>query len=446
DSAASNFYNIKLSQRRSGEVQRFIQQKVAGKVKLEVKSFGETKPRFKYFSPDAMAKNRRVDIEIQYDLHSNSTEKNVSKTTILDLYKLLETAADTFLINNNYDTILQAANGIVVSIPANTICERENKFERVKVAIKEVLNLSGMISQNASTGSGRNFLITSGMVQITAFTLRNETLQLCEDKSFTVFIPTEKPDENMQHFYASRDKNFGLDWQLQNPEEKLDVVSGIIFRGCNYPDMSGGGTGNCLKCRLFFCKIKNAVKTVCRKIYRKKTYASLKNKRAIAYKSYQKRKMAEELQDRCEDRKKKLTEIEAKYDGINVGRMEQLTEAEMNYYILKTTQMGWINCDRFAGLTQEQLTEVILPMNAAATTDVKLIMQNAVMPSYDVDGKIGFPNVPKGVKATLLGLRFENGQPALAMKEIVIGENENDLEMEFKNFSLSELKKKLAEL
>jgi hypothetical protein len=442
DSAASNNYNIKLSQRRSGEVQQFIKHKGLSDVKIEVKSYGENKPRFKYFSPDAMAKNRRVDVEIVY--HATPIESKIIslKTTIIDLYKLLENAADTFYIYNNFDTILQAKNGTIVSIPANTICDRENKWDRIKVAIKEVSNTSAMLSQNASTGSGRNLLITGGMVQISAFDLQNRPLHICDDKSFTILVPTQLPDVDMQLFYASRDKDFGLDWELQNPEEKLDIINASLFKECLYSSQSGG-SGACVHCRLFFCKIRYIISDI---FY--KALTSRKNKLARNFTSYQQRRLGTALADVCDQRRKKLKEIEEKYNGINTSKLQELTSEDAAYYIFNSTQMDWINCDRYLGLPPAQLTNVTLPLRSASTTDVKLILSSdkAIMPSYEIDGKIGFPNVPKGAKAQLLGLKYENGQPALALKEITIGDNENEMDLEFKDYSLSELKKMLEKL
>ncbi len=132
DSAASNTYNIQLSQRRSGEVKKFISRKGVSAVKLEVNNYGESKPRYSYEKPGSMAKNRRVDVEVQYNFLQDVSALKAAKTTILDLYKLLEEAADTFFIDNNFDTVLKARKGIIVAIPANSICIRFNKKRAYK--------------------------------------------------------------------------------------------------------------------------------------------------------------------------------------------------------------------------------------------------------------------------------------------------------------------------
>ncbi len=320
-----------------------------------------------------------------------------------------------------------------------------------------------MVTQNASTGSGRNLLISGGMLQLTAFDLRSNPLNICNDKSITALVPTIEPDNDMQLFYASRDENYGLDWELQNPEEKLEIINGSVFKDCFYPEVNSNnkqvyrnkdtGKGGSAKCHLFFCKIRYGIINYCRRKFSKKTssytsYKAPKTKPARIYKSYQQRQTAMALEDLCEDRKQKLADIEARYNGLNTNWMKDLTEAEMNYYIYHITQLNWTNIDKYLNLPPAKLTNVSLDLTAASTTDVKLIFRKnkAVMPSYDVDGKIGFPNVPKGEKATLLGLRFVNGQPAMALKEITLNGNTTELELEFKNYGLSALKQLLEKL
>ena len=111
--------------------------------------------------------------------------------------------------------------------------------------------------------------------------------------------------------------------------------------------------------------------------------------------------------------------------GIN--RYETLTTAsvsDVKRYMLRTGRLGWINCDRFYSIPEEQKTDLIV---TSAQPDARLMLAfkdfNGVMAPQQVNNRAVFGNVPENERGTLYGIRYgENGPEVASMEFNIDGE------------------------
>ena len=89
------------------------------------------------------------------------------------------------------------------------------------------------------------------------------------------------------------------------------------------------------------------------------------------------------------------------------------------------------------------MTQIKINLPPVQDTDCKLVFPDRafVLPEKLADDYFYFESIPKKEKAWVVALKYENGQPMLAMKYIKIKKETFDLEFEI--LTLSELKEKL---
>jgi hypothetical protein len=114
--------------------------------------------------------------------------------------------------------------------------------------------------------------------------------------------------------------------------------------------------------------------------------------------------------------------------------MEREREAEMavakndealDAYLLKSSELGWINCDRFYDAAQ--VTDMIVQVDTALRPSVRLVFDdiNSVLAgNYDArSGQVRFSGIPVGQKVRVVGYSIVNDVPYMASQPMVIREN-----------------------
>jgi hypothetical protein len=99
--------------------------------------------------------------------------------------------------------------------------------------------------------------------------------------------------------------------------------------------------------------------------------------------------------------------------------------AKVDKMILKSNELGWINCDRFYKV--ENKTDLIVDIDTKYKPVVRLVFKdiNSVMPGfYSGDKKIVLNSIPVGLKATLIAFSLVNDEPYFASKDIVISKDQ----------------------
>ncbi|MDZ4823357.1 MAG: hypothetical protein SH856_07845 [Flavobacteriales bacterium] len=103
-----------------------------------------------------------------------------------------------------------------------------------------------------------------------------------------------------------------------------------------------------------------------------------------------------------------------------------------------------VNCDYFMRYPAGQIIamDVLNEDKKPTYCSLEFEDENVVMSPNCTSGKFNFPNVPKDKMATVVCIRLVDDELFLAMKEIVVDKDVEDLE--YKKVTLDELKDRLG--
>ncbi len=132
---------------------------------------------------------------------------------------------------------------------------------------------------------------------------------------------------------------------------------------------------------------------------------------------------------------------------IEEKSISEISKSDLERYTLLTTQLGWINCDRFTNSRKNKIRYNINISNAE-DANVKLIFKSisSILPSRASNGFYDFGLVPVNEEAILLGIKKKGDKIFLGLKELRIRETSEEQDIGFKEVTLSELKKELIKL
>lgn len=132
---------------------------------------------------------------------------------------------------------------------------------------------------------------------------------------------------------------------------------------------------------------------------------------------------------------------------IEEKSISEISKSDLERYTLLTTQLGWINCDRFINIRKNKIRYNINISNAE-DANVKLIFKSisSILPSRASNGFYDFGLVPVNEEAILLGIKKKGDKIFLGLKELRIRETSEEQDIGFKEVTLSELKKELKKL
>jgi hypothetical protein len=119
---------------------------------------------------------------------------------------------------------------------------------------------------------------------------------------------------------------------------------------------------------------------------------------------------------------------------------------DFKYYVYNNSKLGWKNIDCFAAIPNNQKISLSVDISPASNTDCKLVFKDRgfVIPAIIEVNSYQFKGVPRGERAMIVAIRYENNQPFLAMKEVTV--EAKIFDVEFKAMTLEELKVALKAL
>lgn len=127
--------------------------------------------------------------------------------------------------------------------------------------------------------------------------------------------------------------------------------------------------------------------------------------------------------------------------------ISEVSKSDLERYTLSTTQLGWINCDRFINSRKNKIKYNVNISNAE-DANVKLIFKSisSILPSRASNGFYDFGLVPVNEEVILLGIKKKGDKIFLGLKELRIRATSEEQDIDFKEVTLSELKKELIKL
>ena len=114
--------------------------------------------------------------------------------------------------------------------------------------------------------------------------------------------------------------------------------------------------------------------------------------------------------------------------------------------MLRTSNLGWINCDRFINGRTTRIKYKLKIKNAdGASVNMLFKSMNSVLPSRNTNDNYDFQTVGVNEDITLIAIKRKNGKLYYDAVDTKMESNPK-IDFDFKEVSVDELKKKLEKL
>lgn len=122
-------------------------------------------------------------------------------------------------------------------------------------------------------------------------------------------------------------------------------------------------------------------------------------------------------------------------------KSKKISYEDYKFYVFNSSNLGWKNVDVFKDVPKNNMISLKVSEMPTKEIDIKLVFvdREFVLPGKILDKEnFYFTNIPKNEKAWIVGVKYIDGKPLLALKNITT--KEKDFDLEFKLMSLQELK------
>ena len=449
DSKGTDAYNVQLSKARVNAIRKLLIDLGFDASTIQIEFKGEAKPIADNESDGGRAKNRRVDIEIEYDEPEVfPVDQELIMGDINDLYKQLAIPAQEFKIDGRQDTILKLKQGTLVMVSREAFRERNFTLK-----ITEIYKKSDMILANLGTTSNGKMLESAGMLKFEAFHSNGKPLRLETGREITTFMPNNgESRSDMNFFEGQHDQAINsISWaerrgamRRMTPNRfgwsvliNCDPICDFWCRNFGKKDFA---IGRDIEPTRSDIKEYNAATRECLR----SSGRSFWNPINSSYSSW------EEMKDKYnvstwKQLRDTLTKIQEQ-DLEERVKNGSTNSADLSYYVASVAQMGWINCDAFSNYPSDRIITMNTPILYDSETDGQLVFKRkkSIMKANRGGGNLTCMSIASGIAAWFVSIRFKDGKIFLAMKEVKTSEELGAVE--FKEVSLQELKDELLKL
>ncbi|MDH4472295.1 MAG: hypothetical protein QE487_06785 [Fluviicola sp.] len=123
---------------------------------------------------------------------------------------------------------------------------------------------------------------------------------------------------------------------------------------------------------------------------------------------------------------------------------KKISQLDLNYYVFNVTKLGWINCDRFQNLPEDQKTDFIVKTSGNTNLTIRLIFEDdrTILNGITKGDETVFRDMPLNKKVKLIAIGCKSGKPTLASSRTTISTTAVTLK-QFKELTIEELEKEL---
>jgi hypothetical protein len=387
-------------------------------------------------------------------------------------YTSLKTKRTVRKIESDRPQTIECKQGTRLFFPAGSFVFPSGKQAdgEVKLIIEECYDLDEMLSAKLSTTSGNRMLETAGMIQVRAFS-GNTELRLADNMRYNIYFPIEgKRREDFELFYGYRDEAGVVDWKLEEASQPIDetmAVSQPIVNDCfvqisasqfrcgtriqemdyfNWPLMNGQNLNQWFVSN--FNPDPSMLDDFCaRRMYSQITFhlnqdGTFKDYYVSHSSSDQyDRLLAEMLQSMPPlDMKKFMPKYSDDHACIlSFGRQQQTSSKQfvdrfkkrydyadedkklmdvatedLNYYVFSSTELGWINCDRFLPI-DGPMVDVVVETPSCENASVSMVFDKdrSIVSGVKNGNQFVFNNVPANRNVRLITLDNPSGNPRM---------------------------------
>ncbi len=434
-------------------------------------------------------------------MFSCSTEKQISA-----LEKISAEQQD-FLIQATTDTILEGKNGSLIYIDKLSFVDEYGNYvtDSVQITLKEVFDVSDILTSNTTMSSEGKMLETGGMIEVRAYSKGNQ-LSLGHGKLLVAHFPKQDQTDSMRLFYGNQGSNEAFDevsdvtkstkeqntnnnqaiaWDLEEssvPKTKINIdpwyhkYDGVdnqhlIFLDNTYwydtlPQIFNFSDE---EVKYFLNKTSKVHYNVSKKgelkytkingsTIRKSTKNKLEKiaKNFPIVKPYTIKKQPIDMPGwfqiwsavippKYMDNDNYLKQLESKIENSDSTK-SNISVAELQYYIFDSKKMGWMNCDQFVNPNPIQ-TDFRVKVPKSDKVFVKIVFTNykTVMIGDEKKGAFIFDNLPLDEPIKVIVIDEKDGNTLVSITNTTISKKNYKVET-LEKVSLSTLQKMLQEL
>ncbi|MFI5203041.1 MAG: hypothetical protein ACHQF2_00990 [Flavobacteriales bacterium] len=354
-----------------------------------------------------------------------------------------------FTIDANNDNLIAGKSGTRVFLPAN--CFNVAKGKRVKITLREFTNERELFLSQLTTVSNEKPLISGGTIQITA-TCDGKEVSLKKDGALTVLFrkPAGNTDD-MLAFYGRRTAGGTMNWPTYTPswkesfcetgfhetaQERQDtlypeikkirdsLMAGMLLsedqRAWLYQESKRERNP-----KFFLRKVNNGLYMLDKKSFCYNFASADLQKFALVFFQHLihdsiTKKVNEtvsfspaiERKPFYEGEKEWINSLVKSAKGDTTNARAYIAQMALTNYILRATEMGFINCDRFynySNANQEVL--VNLPERFKGKVQMMIPAVNGVYEARKKDDNTwAFTGLPKGLPFTVIAFTPVNGK------------------------------------
>lgn len=340
----------------------------------------------------------------------------------------------------------------------------------VRLVVEECYNLNDMLAAKLSTTAGDRRLETAGMIQLHAYA-GSKKLKLADGARYNIYFPVEENrKEDFELFYGSRNEQGIIDWRLEEQSDPISesiILAEPIINDCfvqisasqyrcgnhiremdyfNWPLQNGQNLNQ------WFVSNFNPDAAMLDDFCARRMYAQLAFRLNVdgTLKDYYiahssrvdyDRLLAATLQTMppidMEKFMPKYTEdhtcilsfgrqqesssgqfmerFKKRFDYADPDKkLEAVATEDLNYYVFSSTELGWINCDRFI---QEEVPLVDFTVDAAGceNTSVSMVFDKdkSILAGIKLGDQFLFKGVPANQKVRIITIDNPNGNPRM---------------------------------
>ncbi len=434
-------------------------------------------------------------------------KETIIKKEIAEI-KIPKKQTQIFTINTTKDTTIVCKEGTKLTIKANSFVDKNNEIVigEINLKVTEYYQLSDILLANLSTQSNGKLLETGGMLNLQAYS-GNELLNLRQNFTIEIIFPTKK--KNMKLFTGEWN-NGVINWNFASAEEEIEpiireivvekkeeinVPFSVIEQVPIYPGCEVGNNTQRKDCmreaiskfvqRNFNTQITDDIGLAGRqrinvtfRIDKNGDIVDVRSRapepelemEAIRVISLLPKMLPGKQRDKAVNVPYSLpiifeangipsvgrSPISRKIrDSINNKKFEarltqkdssQVTASEVSSYILRTSKLGWINCDRFTN-SRNKINYKLKIEDARGVIRISMVFKsmNSVLPSRRSGKEFDFKEVPKNEDIILIAIKKDKGKLYLDIINAKTEGNPN-IDFSFKQVDLEELKSELKKL
>ncbi len=429
---------------------------------------------------------------------------------LIAFYKSIKKAPQVLTVNVETETTLTCKEGTILTFaPKSFVYKDNNRLARgrIKLEITEYYKLSDMLLANLSTKSDENILETGGMLFIKA-SKNGKELKLADTKTITIAFP-DKNKQGMQLFSGILQQD-NINWKLTKQsksvsvnttidfdeiiEEDIEVAFNVVENVPTYPGCENAtnnrGRRKCLNDNIqrllrkeFNADIAEDLKltgkikiSVFFKIDKEGEIVDVKARashKALAEEAVRVVNLIQKMQPAMQRGKPVRVPyylpINIKREGPNrnfvpiivkgehkftesfearmkTDSIRNIKQSEIERYSFAVSNLGWINCDRFARMTGKRV-RYRLKVKDAEGANLKMVFKSisSILPSRKYRNSFDFGIVPEGEEISLVAIKKVDNKIYLGTKDTET-KKISELDLNFKEVSLEELKKALQAL